>query len=55
MSSLRKAFAGALVVSVVFVVSPALADPPGGGDKQCIPGLNGNPHPGVKGGTCPGR
>ena len=33
--------------------APALADPPGPGDKQCTPGQNAQPQPGKKGGTCP--
>jgi hypothetical protein len=48
-----------LVIGVAFGVltaglaGPVAADPPGPGDKQCIPGLNGPPQPGKKGGTCP--
>ena len=53
MNSTRKVVAGGLLLALVGLAAPALADPPGGGDKQCIPGLNGNPHPGFKGGTCP--
>lgn len=30
----------------------ASADPPGPGDKQCIPGQQGNPHPAHKAGAC---
>jgi hypothetical protein len=51
---MRKLFAAALV-AVTFSVataSVAFADPPGPGDKQCIPGQQGNPHPGHKGGSC---
>jgi hypothetical protein len=56
MSSIRKSVVGAMVIGVIAVAAPvAVADPPGGGDKQCIPGLNPQPHPGQKGGTCPGR
>jgi hypothetical protein len=33
-------------------VSSAFADQPGPGDKQCIPGQQGNPHPGHKSGVC---
>ena len=54
--STRKILAGAMVIGVLGVAAPvALADPPGPGDKQCIPGLNPQPHPGQKGGTCPGH
>jgi hypothetical protein len=31
---------------------PALADQPGPGDKQCVPGQQGNPHPAFKTGAC---
>jgi hypothetical protein len=36
------------------VMGPVVAgaDKPGPGDKQCIPGQNGNPHPGFKAGAC---
>jgi hypothetical protein len=40
---------GAMAVTVV----PAFAGQPGPGDKQCIPGQQGNPHPGFKAGVCP--
>jgi hypothetical protein len=56
MSSIRKTVVGAMVIGVIAVAAPvAVADPPGGGDKQCIPGLNPQPHPGQKGGSCPGH
>jgi hypothetical protein len=56
MSSIRRTVLGAMVVGLIAAAAPvAVADPPGPGDKQCIPGINGNPHPGAKGGTCPGR
>jgi hypothetical protein len=32
--------------------SPSLADQPGPGDKQCIPGQNSPPQPGKKAGAC---
>jgi hypothetical protein len=53
--TIRKLFVGSLLISMVGVALPAaaFADPPGPGDKQCIPGLNAQPHPGQKGGTCP--
>jgi hypothetical protein len=34
------------------VAGPAMAEPPGPGDKQCVPGQHGNPHPGFKAGAC---
>lgn len=34
-------------------VSAAFAGKPGPGDKQCVPGQNGNPKPGQKAGVCP--
>lgn len=47
-------------LALVFVVglvgagaSAALARKPGPGDKQCVPGQNGNPKPGHKAGVCP--
>lgn len=46
------AFAALMVVGMS---APALAAPPGPGDKQCVPGQNAQPQPGKKGGTCPGR
>ncbi len=46
---------GFAAVMIVGVAAPALADPPGPGDKQCVPGQNSQPQPGKKGGTCPGR
>jgi hypothetical protein len=55
MPALRRALAVAAVVSLTGLALPALADPPGPGDKQCIPGLNAPPQPGKKGGTCPGH
>ena len=46
---------GFTAVMVVGMAAPALAGPPGPGDKQCTPGQNSQPQPGKKGGTCPGR
>lgn len=40
------------VIASIGVAAPALADKPGPGDKQCIPGKQGNPHPGFKAGVC---
>lgn len=34
-------------------VSGAFAGKPGPGDKQCVPGQQGNPKPGHKAGVCP--
>jgi hypothetical protein len=31
------------------------AEKPGPGDKQCVPGQNGNPHLGFKAGACSNR
>ncbi len=44
----------AAVVGAIFggMAAPAFADPPGPGDKQCVPGQQGNPHPGFKAGAC---
>jgi hypothetical protein len=41
--------AGGLAVGTASVAS---ADQPGPGDKQCIPGQQGNPKPGHKAGVC---
>jgi hypothetical protein len=42
------------VVGAIFggTAAPAFAEPPGPGDKQCVPGQHGNPHPGFKAGAC---
>lgn len=41
-------------VALVIVAGPAAhADKPGPGDKQCVPGQQGNPHPAHKAGVCP--
>lgn len=49
--------AGALLASVAVVgtAAPSEADRPGPGDKQCVPGKQGNPHPAHKAGACPNR
>lgn len=39
--------------AVAAAAAPAMADRPGPGDKQCIPGQQGNPHPAHKAGVCP--
>jgi hypothetical protein len=45
--------AWAMVLSAVGITAvPAFAGQPGTGDKQCIPGQQGNPHPAFKGGVC---
>lgn len=56
-SSVKKRIAGIAFAAlmVVGMSAPALAAPPGPGDKQCVPGQNAQPQPGKKGGTCPGR
>lgn len=41
-----------LALSVAAGGSAALADQPGPGDKQCVPGHQGNPHPAHKAGVC---
>lgn len=41
-----------LGVSLVGLGSTAFAGKPGPGDKQCVPGKQGNPHPGFKAGAC---
>ena len=46
---------GFTAAMVVGMATPALAGPPGPGDKQCVPGQNAQPQPGKKTGTCPGR
>ena len=44
---------GAVVALAIGVLVPAAqAAQPGPGDKQCIPGQQGNPHPGFKAGVC---
>jgi hypothetical protein len=52
---LRKLIAvGAVSAVALFASAPfAHADKPGPGDKQCIPGQQGNPHPAFKAGVCP--
>ena len=40
------------LTSLGLTASVAFADQPGPGDKQCIPGQQGNPHPGHKAGVC---
>jgi hypothetical protein len=55
MRTLRRALVVAAVVGIAGAGLPAFADPPGPGDKQCIPGLNGPPQPGKKGGSCDNR
>jgi len=37
---------------VAAAAAPALAAQPGPGDKQCVPGQQGNPHPAHKAGVC---
>jgi hypothetical protein len=55
---MKRILATVLAVAAIGVAVPvtAHADPPGPGSKQCIPGQNGNPHPGVKPPpSCPGN
>ena len=51
---LKRAVIGCLIATglTLGAASVASADPPGPGDKQCIPGKQGNPHPGFKAGAC---
>jgi hypothetical protein len=50
----RTILAWAMVIgSLGIAAAPALAGQPGPGDKQCIPGQQGNPHPAFKAGVCP--
>jgi hypothetical protein len=42
-------------IGIASVAPAALGAPPGGGDKQCIPGQNPQPGGGQKGGSCPGH
>jgi hypothetical protein len=38
--------------ATIGTATAAGAAKPGPGDKQCVPGQNGNPHPGFKAGVC---
>jgi hypothetical protein len=51
---MKKVNAACLLAGTTLVVGAdlAAADPPGPGDKQCIPGQQGNPHPAHKAGAC---
>ncbi|WP_159053503.1 hypothetical protein [Streptomyces regalis] len=51
---IRRALAAFLLAGFMGVgaAAPAMAEPPGPGDKQCVPGQQGNPHPGFKAGSC---
>ena len=51
---MRKAIVGAVLATGLLLgaAGAASAAPPGPGDKQCIPGQQGNPHPGFKAGAC---
>ncbi len=51
---IRRALAALLLAGFAgfAAAAPAMADPPGPGDKQCVPGQQGNPHPGFKAGAC---
>jgi hypothetical protein len=51
--TLRTVLATAFVVGAVSIpAASAYAGQPGPGDKQCVPGQQGNPHPGFKAGVC---
>ena len=54
---LRRSFAAAAVMFAMITGTAALAaaEKPGPGDKQCVPGQQGNPHPGHKAGVCNNR
>jgi hypothetical protein len=51
---IRRAVAGVVLAAglALGTVAVASADPPGPGDKQCVPGGHGNPDPGFKAGAC---
>ena len=51
----RRVIATVAIAGVGFfgLVGNADAAKPGPGDKQCIPGQQGNPHPAFKAGVCP--
>ena len=55
MSRVRRGVVVALAAGVLSAVGApaAIAVQPGPGDKQCIPGQQGNPHPAHKAGVCP--
>ena len=51
--ALRMALATAVIAGAVSVpAAAAFGGQPGPGDKQCVPGQQGNPHPGFKAGVC---
>jgi hypothetical protein len=51
--TLRTVLAWTIVASAVSIPAvSAFAGQPGPGDKQCVPGHQGNPHPGFKAGVC---
>ncbi|HLF99462.1 MAG TPA: hypothetical protein VI916_03255 [Acidimicrobiia bacterium] len=45
----------AMVIAINVTVAPTASAQPGPGDKQCVPGQQGNPHPGFKAGVCDNR
>jgi hypothetical protein len=51
---IKRAVVGCVLAAglVLGSVASASADQPGPGDKQCIPGQQGNPKPGHKAGVC---
>ena len=55
MSRVGRGIVAAMAAAVLGAVGVpvAVADQPGPGAKQCIPGQQGNPHPAHKAGVCP--
>ncbi|MFI8101681.1 hypothetical protein [Streptomyces sp. NPDC086023] len=53
-TKIRRLTAAVFLAGFASVASaaPALADRPGPGDKQCVPGQHGSPQPGFKAGAC---
>lgn len=50
----RRILIGLLTGAISLVgVTGVMAGKPGPGDKQCVPGQQGNPKPGHKAGVCP--
>jgi hypothetical protein len=53
-TDMKRLVAMLLVAAAATIGTAAVAgaEKPGPGDKQCIPGKQGNPHPGFKAGVC---
>lgn len=51
---MKKLMIGVATAAALLVGLGGAADAaqPGPGDKQCVPGQQGNPHPGFKAGVC---